>query len=92
MRPMLTPDLERKDYLNDMPKRWRGAGGKLWQQPSLSMVHEALGALDPASAPRYDGFIGAFYKAYSSRFAPVLLDVIRDVGSTGRLPKGGVRE
>ena len=87
MRPTLTPDLERKEYLSDMPKRWRNAGKKSWQEPSLGMVHEALGALDPASAPGHDGFTGAFYKAFSSYFAPVLLDVIREVGSTGHLPK-----
>ena len=87
MRPMLTSNSERKDHLNDLPKRCRDAGEKLWQEPTLSMVYEAPGVLDQASSLWHDGFTGAFYKACGSCFAPMLLDVIRELGSTGRLPK-----
>ena len=87
MRPALASGSERRAYLSGMPKCWRNAGTKLWWEPSLSMVHEVLGALGPASALGHDGFTGAFYKAYSSYFAPALLDVIREVGSMGHLPK-----
>ena len=79
--------VQREQYLEDMPKRWREVAKTLWQEPNLTMVLQALAALDPSSAPGCDGFTGAFYKgAYKEFFAPAMLDIIHEVAQTGVLP------
>ena len=70
MTPTQATDLERREYLSDMPERWRGVSQKLWKEPNLEMVALALRDLDLASALGNNGFTGAFYKAFSSLVLP----------------------
>ena len=86
MSIMGTGDEQRWEYLSDMPKRWWGLASALWRGPDLNMVVLALRKLDPQSAPGHDGFIGAFYEQFSWHLARAMLDIIREVGSCGRLP------
>ena len=58
----------------------------LWREPDLNMVVLALRELDPLSALGHHGFTRAFYKQFSAHFAPSMLDIIKEVGSLGRLP------
>ena len=87
MSPTPATDRQRREYLSNMTERWRGVASKLWKDPDLNMVLLALRELDPSSSPGHDGFTGAFYKQYSTYFALVILDIIREVGDSGRLPE-----
>ena len=82
---------ERKHYISDIPRQWRGAGKVLWRDPDLQIVLATLSELDPSSAPWPDGFLGGFYRAFKTHFAPVMLELIRTATAESTLPAEWIR-